>query len=130
MIIVDKWDGPVWDSDREKGYSDIDEAVERIVDNAYPVTDPLTMPEYLECMEEYLCYLDAKSVIESLDNWEGNVHSDDNYASNAVTPKLEAELQTFLNAWCKEVPWRRWDGNGKYVRVRDDIEEYLKVVKG
>src|ERR1035437_10630395 len=101
--IVETWDGPVC-VEGDNYYSDMDEAVTMIVDHAYPCVDPLQMPEYVECCDIKSPELDAASIIESMDNYEGNVHTEDNYASQAVDEKMQAELQKLLNKWLEEIP--------------------------
>lgn len=122
-IIVERWDGPVVVSDRY--YADVADAVERIVDDAYPLVDPLQMPEFVECCDEQGPYLDADNIIESMDNYDRNVHSNDNYASSSVDEDLKDKLQEFLDGWLKEIPWQSWAPNGKYVNVREDIIKHI-----
>jgi hypothetical protein len=121
--LIEIWAGPVCMDARY--WADTDEAVEWIIDDAHPITDPLLMPEYLECCDEIGPRLDAESVIESMDDYDCNVRNDDEWASVAVTTEHKAKLQAFLDQWCAEIDWRAWWGNGRFVRIREDIIKSL-----
>ncbi len=128
--IIEDWDGPVCVNDRY--FDDLDSAVEWYWDDVFNVHENKALmedvPEFVECCDEQKAHLDADSVIESMDNWDENCHSDDNYASNDVTDEQRKELQVFLDGWLERLKWRCWMGNNKYIHLRPLVEEYQKVI--